>query len=392
MIHTPLIGRGGGERQFLKLSIELQKLGHEVEVFVNAVDKKACYPDMLDKVKANVIPHPLVRFKPLYTKVAKKRLPYYDATLPRMFNIARNIPSGFEIVNNHNFPTEWAAFFAKKRLRIPAVWMCNEPPFWFWQKEDIKKRSRINWPLCEFFDRISAKNMDAIAVLSRIAQKLVKKVYDIPSIVVRSGVDVEMLRSARGEEMRKTHGLEKDFLLLHVGNISSRGRQNDSIKALHYLSKTHDNVKLVIDGSGSRDALIQLSEKLKVRKKVLFLHSDSDEELAEVYAACDLFVFPSQITWGLAVVEAMAAGKPVIVSQEAGASEIIQTGVNGIIVENEKPEEIADRADLLMNDRKLRERMGETAQEYVTKNLSWEKYARTMESIFQRAILDHGKG
>src|SRR4030066_242533 len=195
----------------------------------------------------------------------------------------------------------------------------------------MKNRSKINWPLCEFFDRISAKNMDAIAVLSRIAQKLVKKVYDRPSIVVRSGVDVEMLRSARGEEMRKTHGLEKDFLLLHVGNISSRGRQNDSIKALHYLSKTHDNVKLVIDGSGSRDALIQLSEKLKVRKKVLFLHSDSDEEIAE-------------------------------------------------------------RADLLMNDRKLRERMGETAQEYVTKNLSWEKYARTMESIFQRAILDHGKG
>ena len=392
MVHTPLIGRGGGERQILRLAIELQKLGHEVEIFVNAIDKKACYPSMLGRVKTNVIPHPLVRFKPFYTKIAKKRLPYYDSTLPRMYNIARNIPRGFDIVNNHNFPTEWAAFFAKKRLRIPAVWMCNEPPFWFWQQEDIRYRSRINWPLCELFDRISAKHMDAIAVLSRAAQKLVKKVYDIPSIVVRSGVDVEMLRSARGEKMRKMHMLEKDFLLLHVGNISSRGRQNDSIKALYYLSKTHDNVKLVIDGSGSRDALIQLSEKLKVREKVLFLHSGSDVELAEAYAACDLFVFPSQITWGLAVVEAMAAGKSVIVSQEAGASEIIQNGVNGIIVDNAKPEEIARRAELLMNNQKLRERIGEKAQEYVTKNLSWEKYARNMESIFQRAILNHGKG
>jgi glycosyltransferase involved in cell wall biosynthesis len=87
----------------------------------------------------------------------------------------------------------------------------------------------------------------------------------------------------------------------------------------------------------------------------------------------------------------MAAGKSVIVSQEAGASEIIQNGVNGIIVDNAKPEEIARRAELLMNDQKLREGMGEKAQAYVQKNLSWEKYAKTVESIFQKAIIETNK-
>ena len=124
MIHTPLTGRGGGERQILRLAIELQKLGHEVEVFTNAVDKERCYPNLSNKVTINVVPHPLVRFKSLYERVAKKRATFYDSIFPRMLNIGRKIPKGFDIINNHNFPTEWAAFFAKKRLKIPIACTC----------------------------------------------------------------------------------------------------------------------------------------------------------------------------------------------------------------------------------------------------------------------------
>jgi glycosyltransferase involved in cell wall biosynthesis len=387
MIHTPLTGRGGGERQILRLAIELQKLGHEVKIFVNAVDEEACYPNLLNKVKIIVIPHPLARFKPLYIRVAKKRVPWYDSILPRMINIGRSIPKGFDIINNHNFPTEWAVFFAKKRLGIPAVWMCNEPPFWFWQPEEMENRSKINWPLCGVFDKVAAKNIDEIVVLSRVAQELVKKIYDRWPKIVRSGVDIELFRDASREEMRKRHGLENDFVLLQVGNLSIRGRQTDSVEALYYLSKRYDNVKLILDGAGPRDALIKLSEKLGVRDKVLRLHSVSDEELAKMYAACDAFIFPSQITWGLAAIEAMAAGKPVIVSKNCGASEIIQSGENGIIVDHAKPKEMAEQAELLINNSKLRKKLGGNAYEYVKGNLSWEKYAKNMESVFQGAIV-----
>ena len=42
MIHTPLVGRGGGQRQILKLAFELQRFGHEVEIFTSAVNKEKC--------------------------------------------------------------------------------------------------------------------------------------------------------------------------------------------------------------------------------------------------------------------------------------------------------------------------------------------------------------
>lgn len=153
MIHTLLTGRAGGERQILRLAIELQKLGHEVEIFANAVNEEIYYPNMLKNLTVNVISHPLagkvsprlaprlastsVPQKPLNEEV-KKTSPlrtwvrkilgnqFYTFNLPSMLNLGRKIPKGFDIINNHNYPTEWAAFLAKTRLKASIVRMCNE--------------------------------------------------------------------------------------------------------------------------------------------------------------------------------------------------------------------------------------------------------------------------
>ena len=182
------------------------------------------------------------------------------------------------------------------------------------------------------------------------------------------------------QDVREKYGLGNDFVLLQVGNFQLSKGQADSIKALYQLSKNYDRIKLILDGGGPKEQLVKLSEKLGVRDKVLFLHSNDDEELAKVYAACDVFLFPQQITWGLAVIEAMAASKPVIVSNKCGASEIIQSNENGLIFDQSKPEEIAEKVKLLLDNADLRKKLGEHAYEYVKNHLSWEKYARTMET------------
>jgi len=391
----------------------LQNIGHEVEIFTSAVYEE-CYPDFLKKLTVNIILHPLVRKLPpdLAPRIALptdpqrllkevEELPhlrewmgktigrqYYTSELPSMLNLGRRIPKGFDIINNHNFPTEWAAFFAKKRLKVPVVWMCNEPPYWFFVPEFRKGLRKINWPLFEVLDRVTVSYIDEIVVLSRIGAGYVRKAYNRSARVVRTGVDTELFHHASGEDVRKMYGLEGSFVLLYVGR-SAHAQQSSVIRALYRLSKDYDNVNLILDGSAraQRDRLIRLSEKLGVRDKVLFLDSHSDEELARVYAGCDVFVYPSSISpWGLVVTEAMAAAKPVIVSKQAGTSEIIQSGVNGIVVDHTTAEEIAKQVEMLMNNPKLRKNLGENAYEYVKNNLSWEKYAENMESIFQQTI------
>jgi glycosyltransferase involved in cell wall biosynthesis len=411
MIHSPILGRGGGERQILTLANELQKRGHTVEIFVSALNVENSYPELIKKLSVTVIPHPLGKKMPKWlapqgvteqetsgSKMGGKRsglrsymqqnvgrqiytIPY---ELPAMLNMGRKIPKGFDIVNNHNYPSEWAAFAAKKRLNAPIVWMCNEPPFWFFVPELRQGLRKINWPVYSIVDRVAVDYIDEILVLSRVAEGYVREAYNRPSRVVRSGIDADRFSQATGKTIRERYDLRDDFVLLQVGNIELNKRQIDAVKALQILTKRHTGIKLVFDGGGRRDELVRLAEKLGVQDKVLFLRSSSDEELAEVYAACDAFLFPAQITWGLAVVEAMAAGKPVVLSEKCGASEIVQDSINGLLVEHAKPAEIARKVELLVNDGGLRRKLGENAREYVVKNLSWEKYAIRMEAVFER--------
>jgi glycosyltransferase involved in cell wall biosynthesis len=82
----------------------------------------------------------------------------------------------------------------------------------------------------------------------------------------------------------------------------------------------------------------------------------------------------------------MAAGKPVIVSNRAGASEIVQNNVNGFVVSHGDSSEIAERVELFVKGRHLTEKLGNNGYHYVKKNLSWEKYAKSMEEIFKQTI------
>jgi glycosyltransferase involved in cell wall biosynthesis len=413
MISTPLVSRGGGQRQILKLAFELQKFGHEVEIFAGAVNKEKCYSEIIEKLTVNVIPLPLENKIPKFLIPSENyqkndhsgeadessslrtwmrrsmgrqfyTIPY---ELPSMINIGRKIPKGFDIINNHNFPSEWAAFFAKKRLNVPIVWMCNEPPIWFFNSDSRKGLRKINGPIYEIFDKTVSEYIDEILVLSKIARGYADKAYHRSSRIVRSGVDVELFQGASGKDVREKYGLVNDFVLLQVGNFQVSKGQADSIRSLYQLSKHHNRIKLILDGGGPKDQLVKLSEKLGVKDKVLFIHSNDDKELADVYAACDVFVFPQQITWGLAVIEAMAASKPVVVSNKCGASEIIQSNENGLIFDQSKPEEMTQYVETLLNNADLRKKLGEQAFKYVKNHLSWKKYAQTMEKIFEESIL-----
>jgi glycosyltransferase involved in cell wall biosynthesis len=371
MIHTPLVYSAGGERQLLRLAIELQKFGHHVEIFVNKIDKDKCYPEMLKDVIVNVIPCPQFR-----------RGVYYS-TLIDMLNIAKAIPNRFDIINNHNFTTEWAAFYAKKRLKVPVVWMCNEPPFWFFHPEQRKGTNIIYWPLFEIFDKVAVSSIDEIVVLSNIAAALVKNVYKRSPTVVRTGVDTEVLQNASGENFRRKNDLVEDFFILQVGSLIYYKHPDVTIKALSYLPK---EIKLVLIGVGQATTYKELASELGVKNRVLFLDNVAEEELAGIYKACNVCVFPAEQTWGLVVPEAMASGKPVIVSRKAGASEIIENNVNGIVIDDETPEILATEIKRLIDNPTLAMKMGENALNYVRNNLSWERYARNMETIFNRVI------
>ena len=205
-----------------------------------------------------------------------------------------------------------------------------------------------------------------------------------------SGVD--LFHKASGEEFRARYGLEHDFIILQVGNIAPDKRQIDSRSpALRLVAKNYENVKLIYVGAGPTAHLVSLSQKWGIKDKVMFMSNCSDEELAQVYGACDVFAFPSQITWGLVVLEAMSASKPVLVSDKAGTSEIIVDAHNGFVIKEPYPENMALQIERLINNPELGKRVGENAYEYVKEDLSWETYAEGMARVFENAVKDFRK-
>ena len=396
MLHPSLTIRGGAERQLLILATELTKKGHEVELFTCAANQD-CYPELAKNLAVNVIKTPYsktiknLNLKRTVSSRLAGRFRGYTTDLPSMFLLGKKVPKGFDIINNQNSPTQWAAFFAKKKLNAPIVWNCNEPPFYYSDAKQRRGLGKINSPLYNGFDRIAVDYIDCIVSVSSVDTQRIEKAYGKPSKIVRPGVNTELLQKASGKFVKGVYGLENDFVLLQVGNIAQDKRQIDSVKALYYLSQKYDNIKLILVGQGPRNDIVDLSRKLNVKDKVIFFQNCSDEDLAQIYAACDVFIFPAHITWGLAVIEAMVASKPVLVSTQAGASEIIREGQNGILIREPYAINMAENIEKLIRDPELRRKMGKKAEEYAKENLSWEIYVKKMETIFQQTINNYRK-
>jgi len=395
-VQPSLAATAGGERQVLTLAIELQKMGCNVELFTTYVDYERCFPALLRQVKVKSLYGKIehLRTKNLASWLARKRAVWRLAldvglnykSLYDMINLGMNISSNFDIVNCHNFPSEWAAFIAKRNMRTKTVWMCNEPPFWYYHKSPYNP---LSWPLYELWDKLATRHIDLIVTLDNLNMRRIRNIYRRQAVVIRSGVDVEHFNGNSGDDIRRRYGLTKqDFILLQVGALTHYKRQIDSLRVLESLSK-RGHVKLMLIGCGNgRDELEKLAHELNIEKRVVFVDSVEESDLPKYYGACDVLIFPSEQTWGLAAVEAMASSKPVIASMASGVSEIIEHGVTGYVVPPRCPGDIAKYVTMLIDDPSLRKGIGERARKYVRENLSWKRYATGMLKIF-RLLLEN---
>jgi glycosyltransferase involved in cell wall biosynthesis len=168
--------------------------------------------------------------------------------------------------------------------------------------------------------------------------------------VVHPGVDIEKFqkynRQLCNNEVRQKFNIDpKDIIILFVS-------MNYAIKGLDYLmtglarlkSKYPEKrFKLLIVGKSSDRKYIHLAAKLGIGDSVIHTGVIQNGEIAKMYLASNIFAMLSRCdTFGLTVLEAMAASLPVIISEHVGAKDIIRHGKNGFVVGNEmNPDEIA---------------------------------------------------
>lgn len=145
------------------------------------------------------------------------------------------------------------------------------------------------------------------------------------------------------------------------------------------LSVCPDTHYLIVGGGGELARLERLAQDVGVANHVLLAGRKSDDELASYYNACDVFVMPSlKEGFGIAFVEAMAFGKPVIGGNHGGTPDVVKDGVTGFLVQHGDVEALANRLKQLLRDRELRRRMGTAGRRRVEEHYTFEHFRRSL--------------
>lgn len=175
-----------------------------------------------------------------------------------------------------------------------------------------------------------------------------------------------------------------DILILFAGKLEPKKNPELLLNAFHNLGK--NNVHLLFVGNGVLEDSLKFTAQALGLKNVHFMDFQNQTQMPVVYQACDLFCLPSQgpgETWGLAVNEAMAAGKAVLVSDKVGCTFDLVTKETGGIFNSGDIEDFKQKIIALTTDKNALKEMGQNAFNLI-QNWSFEKQVKAISTYVNR--------
>jgi len=184
---------------------------------------------------------------------------------------------------------------------------------------------------------------------------------------------------------------EEDQIILHVANLKRVKGHRYLLEALVGVIPRFRHTKLIVVGEDNMQGSIQrYAESLGISSNVIFLGKRSD--VKELLSFSDICVLPS-LSEGLsnAVMEYMAAGKPVIATAVGGNTDLVQHGETGWLVEKANADALQSALCALLQDVQMRERMGAAGRVKVLKDFPMEKMVRRYEKLFDDMAPQRGR-
>jgi glycosyltransferase involved in cell wall biosynthesis len=209
-------------------------------------------------------------------------------------------------------------------------------------------------------------------------------------VVAYNGVNIgDFKPSDRFSQVLAKYGLENfDRIILSIGAIQKRKGQWRIIRCLPTILKEWPNLAYVNVGRPYDEVyqarLREDAERLGISGNVKFLSAVPHDDLVSLINSAWLCVHPSSNEgFGLAVVEEMACGRPVVAFNVAALPEIIENGVDGVLVAPEDSLGLTNSILNLLGDASLAKRMGEAARQKVATKFTWDLAAAQLEGIYQ---------
>jgi len=326
---------GGVNTHISNLALHLAKIGHQVKILAPCSNKKAL------SAAQDIIPLGKTIPYPSNGSVARLTLSWW--LMPKVKSILDE--ERFDILHFHEplFPSlPWMVLPLSHSINVATfhAYYKRSIGYWFWR------------PLVkQFYNRLNGK----IAV-SEPAKRFVSKYFPGDYRVIPHGVDLERFSA---EVLPVEDFCDGKLNILFVSRLEERKGIRYLLKAFRVVKAEFPQSRLIVVGPGNGRRYKDYVKAVKL-KDVVFVGYASYDSLPRYYRTADIFCVPAvgQESFGIVLLEAMAAGKPIVASNIDGYANVLTHEVEGLLVPPKDKKALAHALLSLLNNQTLRQQMG----------------------------------
>lgn len=397
IFHCGFIYTGGGERIVIEEIIGLRKKGYEVDCFVPTYDPHLSYPDIIKKLGIKTFLPQFPKFFPL-----RFAIPMLLSCLLSPILAPRFLK--YDLILGANQPGAFIAWVVAGILNKPYFVYLNQP------NRILYPRDHENWqnvkdyyflnkllnstfrPVVSFLDKKSIISGRNLFINGKFIAREINKFYR-PRLwnEAAGGAHPASLKTLRKErlsgEIRINKKVIKKPYILYTSRHEPWKKFDWAIEVVNEVISEHSDIRLVIPGSETvlTPNLKNLANQLGISDKIIFPGAINQKELRDLYENAALYIFTSpKEDLGVVVLEAQAAGVPVVAWNRGGPTVTVVNNTTGYLIEPYKFSRMAKQIVKILKNKKLHEKLSANAHKHIKDNFSWDKHVEILDKEFKK--------
>jgi glycosyltransferase involved in cell wall biosynthesis len=402
IFHLGFFYSGGGEKLVLEEVRGLRARGHQVDCFAPFVDRQGCFPDVPEMAEVRTfLPQP-----PSWLRLPD---PLWVALNCALAPLMAWRFRAYDVFLGANQPGPWFAFVFSRLLRKPYVVYLAQPiRLLHPRKVDLQNGIRIRFGdhkalmgikklagwLVDWADRISVRSASAVLTNGQYVSDWIRRLHSLENQPCPAGchpLPAETIEyPLRWQGQTRVNGwiIPKPYILL-TNRHSPMKRFEYALWALKTIRRLAPQVSLVITGQPTEytDQLRYLASSMRLEGAVHFVGLVTERDLSRLYKEAAVYVYPSpEEDFGMGIVEAMAAGTPVVAWKNGGPTVTVRDGETGYLIEPYDTDQFAERLLRLATDPELAERLGRAAYQRAKEVFSYDRHNEILEAWLLKAL------
>jgi glycosyltransferase involved in cell wall biosynthesis len=372
------ISVGGVGNHVTELAATLERKGHEVHVFTRIGSGQQQY-EVIHGVHYHRCPFKLHRnFIEEINEMCRSFVHHFFQTEDHI--------GSFDIVHAHDWLVSNAALWIKSGRQKKAVLTIHSTEYGRCGNNFYGGQSAV----IRDYERHGTHCADQVIAVSLTLKNEIMWMYNVPDSkidVIYNGVNVHNFDGEIDQgEIKKRYGIGPlDPMILFVGRLVHQKGPDILMEAIPYILRYHSNAKFVYAGDGEMRAGLQhRAHSLGVSQAVRFLGFKSGQELKDLFKACDLVCVPSRNEpFGIVILEAWSASKPVVTTKNGGPAEFVWHDVTGLHI-NDYPGSVAWGIGSLLSEMDHARWMGRNGRIAAETAFAWETIADSVLKVYQK--------